>query len=263
METVRDFIFFSSKITADGDCSHEIKRRLLLGRKAMTNQDSILKSRHYFADKGRPIKAMAFPAVNVLMWVLDHKESWAPKNWCIQTMVLDKTLESPLDCKEIKPVNPKGDQSWMFFGGTDAEVEAPILWPPDGKNWLTGKDPHAGKDRRWEEKGMTEDKMVGWHHRLKDMCLNKLREMVKDKEVWCAFLHGVEKSRTPLTDWTTRRELKIPPESDQGDKEIKNMKVKLRERKEERTGLNRYLMQVPKVKERKETEHKTLVYSVY
>ena len=148
-------------------------------------------------------------------------------------MVLDKTLESPLDCKEMKPVNPKGDPSWMFTGGTDAEVEAPILWPPDGKNWLTGKDPDAGKDWRREEKGMTEDKMVGWHHWLKDMCLNKLREMVKDKEVWCAFSHGVAKSRTPLTDWT-RRELKIPPESNQGDKEIKNMKVKLRERKEKR-----------------------------
>ena len=95
---------------------------------------------------------------------LNHKEGWEPKNWCFQTVVLEKTLESPLDYKEIKSVNPKGNQSWVFIGRTDAE--APILWPPGPKNWLTGKDPDAGKDWRWEEKGMTEDEMVGWHHRL-------------------------------------------------------------------------------------------------
>ena len=98
------------------------------------------------------------------MWELDYKESWVPKNWCFWTMVLEKTLESPLDYKEIQPVNPKGNQSWIFIGRTDAEAEAPILWPPDMKNWLTGKDPDAGKDWRWEEKGTTEDEMVGWHH---------------------------------------------------------------------------------------------------
>ena len=95
---------------------------------------------------------------------LDHKESWAPKNWCFRTVVLEKTLESPLACKEIKPDHPKGNQSWVFIGRTDAEAEIPILWPPDGKNWVTGKDPDAGKDWRQEEKGMTEDEMVGWHH---------------------------------------------------------------------------------------------------
>ena len=100
------------------------------------------------------------------MWNLDNKESWEPKNWCFWTVVLEKTLESPLDCKEIQPVHPKGNQSWIFIGRTDAKAETPIRWPPDAKNWLTGKDPDAEKDLRWEEKGMTEDKMVGWQHRL-------------------------------------------------------------------------------------------------
>jgi len=100
------------------------------------------------------------------MLVLDYKESWAPKNWCFWTVVLEKTLESPLDCKDIKPVHPKGNQSWLFIGRTDAEAEAPIFWPPAAKNWLTGKDPDAGKDWRQEEKGMAEDEMVGWHHQL-------------------------------------------------------------------------------------------------
>ena len=100
------------------------------------------------------------------LWQLDCKENWAPKNWCFRTVVLEKTLESPLDCKESQPVHPKGDQSWIFIGKTDAEVETPILWPPDVKNWLTGKDLDAGKDWRQEEKGTTEDEMIGWHHKL-------------------------------------------------------------------------------------------------
>ena len=99
------------------------------------------------------------------MWELDYKESWALKNWCFWTVVLDKTLESLLDCKKIQPVNPKGNQFWIFIERTDAEAETPLLWPPDAKNWLTGTDPDAGKDWRWEEKGTTEDEMVGWHHR--------------------------------------------------------------------------------------------------
>ena len=102
----------------------------------------------------------------VWMWEMDHKEGWAPKNWCFWTVVLEKTLESPLDCKEIQPIHPKGNQSWIVTGRTDAEAETPILWPPDVKNWLTGKDPDDGKDWRWEEKVMTADDMVGWHHRL-------------------------------------------------------------------------------------------------
>ena len=160
METVRDFVFWGSKITADGDCSHEIKRCLLLGRKAMINLDSILKNRDItLPTKVRLVKAMVFPVI------LYGCESGTIKTAdCFWTVVLDKTLESPLDCKRIQPVPLKGNQSWIFIGRTDAEAEIPILWPPDVKNWLIGKDPDAGKGWRWEEKGMTEDKMVGWHH---------------------------------------------------------------------------------------------------
>ena len=100
------------------------------------------------------------------MWELDYKESWAQKNWCFWTVVLEKTLKSPLDCKEIQPVHSKGDQSWVFIGRADVQAETPILWPPDAKSWLIGNDPDAGKDWRWEEKGTAEDEMVGWHHRL-------------------------------------------------------------------------------------------------
>ena len=139
METVTDFIFLDSKITADGDCSHEIKRRPLLGRKAMTNLDSILKSRDITLRKGPYSQSCGFSSGHVWMWELGHKESWAPKNWCFWTVVLEKTLESLLDCKEIQPVHPKGDQSWVFIGRTDVEAETPILWPPDVKNWLIWK----------------------------------------------------------------------------------------------------------------------------
>ena len=162
----RFYFLRGSKITADGDCSHEIKGCLLLGIKAMTNLDSILKNRHYSANKGPYCQATGFPSSHIWMWELDHKEGWAPKNWRFWTMVLEKSLENPLDCKEIKPVNPKENQSWIFIGRTDAEAEAPILWPPDVKSRLIRKDPDAGKDRRQEEKGMTEDEMVGWHHWL-------------------------------------------------------------------------------------------------
>ena len=159
--------FWGSKITADGDCSHEIKRHLLLGRKVTTNLDSILKSRNItLLTKECPVKAMVFSSSHVWMWELDYKESWALKHWCFWTVVLEKTLESPLDCKEIQPVHPKGHQCWMFIGRTDAEAETPILWPPDVKNWFIWKDPDAGKDWRQGEKGMTEDEMVGWHHQF-------------------------------------------------------------------------------------------------
>ena len=124
----------------------------------------IKKQRHYFANKGPSSQGYGFSSSHVWMWELDCEESWVLKNWCFWAVVLEKTLESPLDCKEIQPVHPKGNQSWIFVGRTDAEAETPILWPPDAKNWLIGKDP--GKDWRQEEKGMTEDEMVGWHHRL-------------------------------------------------------------------------------------------------
>ena len=165
VEPVTDFIFLGSKITEDGVCSHVIKRRLLLGKKSMTNLDSILKSRD-IADKGQSSQSYGFSSSHVWLCELDYKESWAPKNWCFWTVVLQKTLERPLDCKEIQPVHPKENQFWIFTGRTYAKVETPKLWPPDGKNWLIGKDPDAQKDWRQEEKGMTEDEMVGWHHQL-------------------------------------------------------------------------------------------------
>ena len=126
----------------------------------------IKKQRHYFANKGPSSQSYGIYSSHVWMGELDYKESWAPKNWCFWTVVLEKTLESPLDCKEIKPVNPTGDQSWIAIERTDAEAETPILWPLDVKNWLIWKDPDAGNDWRQEEKGSTEDEMVGWHHRL-------------------------------------------------------------------------------------------------
>ena len=159
--------FWGSQVTADGDCSREIKRCLFLGGKVMTNLDSILKSRDItFVNKGPSSQGYGFSSSHVWMWELDCEESWALKNWCFWTVVLEKTLESPLDFKEIQPVHPKGDQSWVFIGRTDVEAETPILWPPDAKSWLIWKDPNAGKDWRWEKKGMTENDMVGWHHWL-------------------------------------------------------------------------------------------------
>ena len=144
VETVADFIFLGSKIIADGDHSHEIKRCLLLGRKAISNLDSILKSRDItLSTKVCLVKAMVFPLV---MWELAYKESWAPKNWCFWTVVLEKTLESSLYCKETQPVHPKVDQSWVFIGRIDVEAETPILWPPDVKSWLIWKDLDAGID---------------------------------------------------------------------------------------------------------------------
>ena len=151
METVTDFFFLGSKISADGDCNHKLKRRLLLGRKAMTNIDSIIKSRHITLPTNvHQIKSYGFSSSHVWMWELDYKESWALKNWCFWTVVLEKTLESLLDWKEIQPVHPKGNQSWIFIGRADTETETPILWPPDMKNWLLGKDLDAGKDWRQE-----------------------------------------------------------------------------------------------------------------
>ena len=156
--------FLGSKITTDGDCNHEIKRHLFLGIKAMITLDSILKSRDItLPTKVCLVKAMGFFSSHVWMWELDCKESWAPKNWCFWTVVLEKTLESPLDYKEIQPVHPKGEQSWVFIGRTDAEAETLILWPPDANSWLIWKDSDAGKDWGQEEMGTAEDEMVGWH----------------------------------------------------------------------------------------------------
>ena len=133
---------------------------------ANKSRQCIKKQRHHFADKDPSIQSYGFSSSHVWMWLLDHKEGWAPKNWSFQTVVLEKTLESPLESKEIQPVNPRGNQPWIFIGRTDAEAETPILWPPNVNNWLIWKDPDAGKDWGQDEKGMTEDEMVGWHHRL-------------------------------------------------------------------------------------------------
>ena len=144
VETVADFIFLGSKIIADGDWNHEIKRGLLLGRKIMTNLDSILKSRN-IVNKCLSSQGYGFSSGHVWMWEFYYKENWALKNWCFWTVVLETTLESPLDYKEIQPVNPKGVQSWVFIGRIDVEAETPILWPTAVKSWLTGKDPDAAK----------------------------------------------------------------------------------------------------------------------
>ena len=164
---VADFILGGSKITADGDHSHEIKRHLTPWKQSYDqSRQHIKKQRHYFANKGLSSQGYGFSNSHVWMWELDCKENWAPKNWCFWIVVLEKTLESPLDCKEIQPVHPKGDQSWVFTGRTDVEAETPILWLPDVKSWLIGKDPNAGKDWGQEVKGIKEDEMTGWHHRL-------------------------------------------------------------------------------------------------
>ena len=198
METVTEFILLGSKITAYGDYTYEIKRCLFLGRKAMTNLFNVLKSRNItLPTKVHLDKAMVFLIV-MYECELDHKECWGWKNWCFQTVVLEKTLESPLDSKEIKPVNPKGNQPWIFIGRADTKVEAPILWPPDAKSQIIGKDPDAGKDWRQEEKGRTENKMVEWHHQLNGP---EFEQALGDGEgqisrVCCSPLHHKESDKT-------------------------------------------------------------------
>ena len=172
----------------------------------------VKKQKHYFADKGPSCQSCGFSSSHIWMWELDHKESWAPKNWCLWTVVLEKTLESPLDCKKIKPVNPIGNQSWIFIGRTDTEAETPILWPPDLKNWLIGKDPDAGKDWRQEEKGMAEDEMVGWHHRL-DGHEFEQASGVDDGQgsLACCSPWGRRQSdTTELLNWTELLALRVP-----------------------------------------------------
>ena len=165
-ETVTDFIFLGSRITADGDCSHEIKRLLLFGRKVMTGLDSILKSRDITLPTNvHLVKAMVFPVVmyGCASWTIKKADHWrihAFELWCW------RRLEIPLDCKEIQPVHPNRNQSWVFIGRTDIEAETPTLWPPDVKCWLIGKDPDSGRDWGQEEKVTTEDEMAGWHHQL-------------------------------------------------------------------------------------------------
>ena len=179
-------------------------RHLLLGRKVMTNLDSILKSRDItLPTKVRLVKAMVFPVVmyGCESWTV---KGWVPKNWCFWTVVLEKTLESPLDCKEIQPVYPKGDQSWVFIGRTDAEAETPILWLPHAKSWLIGKDSDAGRDWGQEEKGMTEDEIAGWHRWL-DGCESECTRGVGDGQgglACCGSWGRKESDMTERLNWT-------------------------------------------------------------
>ena len=167
--------------------------------------------RRHFADKGPYSQSFGFPSSHVWMWELDHKESWALKNWCFRTMVLEKTHESLFDYMEIKPVNPKRNQPWIFIGRTDAEAEAPILWPPDSKIWLTGKDPDAGKDWRREEKETTEDETVRWHHRLNEHEFDQtLGHSWRTESLACCSIWGCKES--DMTEWLNnkKRRIQIP-----------------------------------------------------
>ena len=183
----------------------KLKDAYSLEEKLWPTQTAYWKLRYYFANKGPPIQSYGFSSSQVQMWELDYKESWVPRNWCFWTTVSEKTLESPLDCKEIQPVHSKGDQSWICTGRTDAKAETPIFWPPEAKNWVIRKDPDAGKDRRQEEKGTTEYGVVGvWDGETDsmDMSFSKLQELVKDREAWCATSQWLAESRKWLSNWT-------------------------------------------------------------
>jgi len=163
---------------------------------------AIKKQRHYFANKCPSSQGYGFSSSHIWMWELDDKESWAPKNWCFWTIVLEKTLEGPLNCKEIQSVHPKGNQSWIFIGRTDAKAETPILWPSDAKNWLIVKDPDAWKDWRQEKKGMTDDEMVGWHHWLDGHEFEQGLAVGGRQGSLATPFHGVATIQIWLSNWT-------------------------------------------------------------
>ena len=201
MEVVTDFLFLGSKITADGDCSHEIRRRLLLGRKVMTNLDSVSKSRDItLPTKVHIVKATVFPVVTYgcESWIIKKAEH--QRIWCLQTEVLEKSLESPLDSKEIKPVILKRNQPEYSLEGLMVKLQ--YFGNLMQTRWLIGKDADAGKDWRQKEKRVSEDEMAGWHHWLNDMNLGKFQEIMRDREVWHATVHGIAKSQKQMGNWT-------------------------------------------------------------
>ena len=205
-ETVADLFFGAPKSLQMVTAAMKLNYAARWKKSYDQPRQHIKKQRHYFASKGPSSQGYGFSSGHVWMWELDYKETWAPKNWCFWTVVLEKTLESPLDCKEIQPVHPK-DQTWVFTGRTDVEAETPILWPPDAKSWLIWKDPDAGKGWGQEEKGTTEDEMIGWHHQLNGHVFG-WTPGVGDGQGGLACCHSLGRKDPDTTEWLNWTESK-------------------------------------------------------